>query len=200
MKSELDCLSTKEKILKVTRDIIAEEGFQNITIRKIANRAGVNVAAVNYHFGSKDAVINESLKTVTDELKYTFDFLKNSKEDPQTKLSVFIVNYTEMILKYPDLLKNVINLAIHNKPLDRQIEYMTFLQTDGIEILKQTITEIRPDLDEFTIYIKILHLLSGLSFPFLMGDQIKKIMGFDLYNEEMREKHTKMLLDNICHL
>ncbi|NLB88063.1 MAG: TetR/AcrR family transcriptional regulator, partial [Syntrophomonadaceae bacterium] len=189
MKSELECLSTKEKILKVTREIIAEEGFQNITIRKIANKAGVNVAAINYYFGSKDAVINESLKTVTDELKVTFEFLKNSKEDPRTKLSIFIVNYSDMILKYPDLLKNVINLAIHNKPLELQTEYMNFMQTDGIEILKQTISEIRPELDEFSIYIKIIHLLSGLSFPFLMDNQFKKVMGFDLYNKSMREKH-----------
>lgn len=199
MKSDFDCLSTKEKILNVTRELIAEEGFQNITIRKIANKAGVNVAAVNYHFGSKEAVINESLKSVTDELKDTFDFLKNSNEDARTKLSIFIINYTEMILRYPDILKNVINLAIHNKPLDQQLEYMTFLQTDGIEILKQTITEIRPELDDFVLYIKILHLLSGMSFPFLMGDQIKKIMGFDLYNENMREIHIKLLLDNICN-
>lgn len=199
MKSDFDCLSTKEKILNVTRELIAEEGFQNITIRKIANKAGVNVAAVNYHFGSKEAVINESLKSVTDELKDTFDFLKNSNEDARTKLSIFIINYTEMISRYPDILKNVINLAIHNKPLDQQLEYMTFLQTDGIEILKQTITEIRPELDDFVLYIKILHLLSGMSFPFLMGDQIKKIMGFDLYNENMREIHIKLLLDNICN-
>lgn len=198
MKSELECLSTKEKILKVTREIIAEEGFQNITIRKIANKAGVNVAAVNYYFGSKDAVINETLKTVTDELKDTFEFLKNSKEDPRTKLSIFIFNYTDMILKYPDLLKNVINLAIHNKPLEGQIEYMTFMQTEGIEILKQTIAEIRPELDEFTVYIKIIHLLSGLSFPFLMDNQFKKVMGFDLYDEKMREMHINDLLDYVC--
>lgn len=197
MKSELECLSTKEKILKVTREIIAEEGFQNITIRKIANKAGVNVAAVNYYFGSKDAVINETLKTVTDELKDTFEFLKNSKEDPRTKLSIFIFNYTDMILKYPDLLKNVINLAIHNKPLEGQIEYMTFMQTEGIEILKQTIAEIRPELDEFTVYIKIIHLLSGLSFPFLMDNQFKKVMGFDLYDEKMREMHINDLLDYV---
>ena len=33
---------------------------------------------------------------------------------------------------------------------------MTFMQTEGIEILKQTIAEIRPELDEFTVYIKII--------------------------------------------
>ncbi len=198
MKNRIGTLTTKEKIIGVTMDIIAQEGFQNITIRKIAAKAGVNVAAVNYHFGSKDAVINEALKTVTDQLEHIYEYLKNSNEEPKTKLALFIINYTDMMFKYPDILKNVIDHAIHNKLFDNQIEYFTFLQTEGVGILKTVISQIRPDLDEYDIYIKILHLLSGLSFPFLMGDQIKDMMGFDLYSGQMREMHTKMLLDNIC--
>lgn len=198
MKNQFDSLTTKEKIIKVTMDIIAKEGFQNITIRKIAKQAGVNVAAVNYHFGSKDAVINAALETVTNQLKYTFKYLQSSQEEPKIKLSIFIVNYTDMMYKYPDILKNVIDHAIHDKPLDRHMEYMTFLETEGVEILKQTLVQIRPELDDYTLYLKILHLLSGLSFPFLMGDQIQKIMGVDLYSEDIRKIHTTLLLDNIC--
>lgn len=51
-------LSTKQKILQAAMDIIAAEGLEKTTVRKIAARAGVNIAAVNYHFGGKDAVIN----------------------------------------------------------------------------------------------------------------------------------------------
>jgi len=72
MENSLNCLTTKEKIIKTTMTMIAEEGLQSITIRKIAAKAGVNVAAVNYHFGCKNAVINESLSTVTDLLKMLF--------------------------------------------------------------------------------------------------------------------------------
>lgn len=198
MKSQLDSLTTKEKIVRVAMDIIAEEGFQNITIRKISAKAGVNVAAINYHFGSKDAVINEALKAVTDQLKNTFEYLKAGNESEKTKLAIFVEKYTDVMLKYPDILKNMIDHAIHNKPLDEQVEYLTYLKTEGIELIKQTIGQILPDQDDYLLYLKTLHLVSGLSFPFLMGEQIKVLMGVDLYKQEVRQMHTKILLENVC--
>ncbi|MEN2975578.1 TetR/AcrR family transcriptional regulator [Tistrella bauzanensis] len=44
----------KEKIRLVARMLISERGVDSVTTRDIARGAGLNVAAVNYHFGSKD--------------------------------------------------------------------------------------------------------------------------------------------------
>lgn len=197
MERPSNTLTTKEKIIRVVMDIIAEEGFQNLTIRKIAARAGVNVAAINYHFGSKDAVINEALKTVTDQLKNTFEFLKTRNESGETRLALFINNYTDIMSEYPDIIKNVIYHQIHNKQLDEQVEYVTFLRTEGIELIKHTIEQIRPELNEHILYLKTLHLVSSISFPILMGEQVKEIMGVDLFNREIRQIHTKVLLENV---
>jgi AcrR family transcriptional regulator len=198
MKTQKDSLTTKEKIIRVAMDIIAQEGFQNITVRKIATQAGVNVAAINYHFGSKDAVISEALKTVTDELKSTFEYLKASNERAETKLAAFINSYTNIMLNYPDIIKNMIYHAINNKPLDGHAEYLKFLKIEGIELIKQTIGQIRPDQEDYILYLKTLNLVSGLSFPFLMGEQTKEVMGIDFHNREIGQMHTKILLENIC--
>lgn len=47
-------VSTKEKILTATEHLLAEHGFESVSLRDITNNAEVNVAAVNYHFGSKE--------------------------------------------------------------------------------------------------------------------------------------------------
>jgi len=60
------------------------EGFHGITVRKIAAKAGVNVAAVNYYFGSKENLISEALAYLTVQLKDTFNILKNNDKDPIT--------------------------------------------------------------------------------------------------------------------
>ncbi|MDD4172121.1 MAG: TetR/AcrR family transcriptional regulator [Syntrophomonas sp.] len=198
MENSLNCLTTKEKIIKTTMTMIAEEGLQSITIRKIAAKAGVNVAAVNYHFGCKNAVINESLSTVTDLLKNAFQNLNDDNRDDITNLSMFINEYTDIMFQYPDILKNMINHAIHNQLLDGHVEYIMFLKTEGIELIKATLGRIRPDQDDHHLYIKTLHLVSGLSYPFLMGGQIKEIMGVDFLNPEIRQVHTKMLLESAC--
>ena len=48
---------TKERILDAAELLFAELGFAETSLRQITTQAGVNLAAVNYHFGSKEGLI-----------------------------------------------------------------------------------------------------------------------------------------------
>jgi AcrR family transcriptional regulator len=48
---------TKTRILDVAEELFAEQGLDRVSIRDITDTAGVNVAAVNYHFGGKEELI-----------------------------------------------------------------------------------------------------------------------------------------------
>ena len=54
--------STRDRILEVARDLFAQHGYNGTTIRDIAIAAEANLAAVGYHFGSKDALYGEILR------------------------------------------------------------------------------------------------------------------------------------------
>ena len=54
-------LSTRERILEAAGEIFAEYGFRCATVRKICEQARVNVAAINYHFHSKEELYAEVL-------------------------------------------------------------------------------------------------------------------------------------------
>src|SRR5262247_2714213 len=47
---------TEQRLLNAAGEIFAEYGYRAATIRQICERAGANIAAVNYHFGSKDGL------------------------------------------------------------------------------------------------------------------------------------------------
>ena len=53
---------TRDKILATAEQLFAEQGFANTSLRAITQHAGVNLAAVNYHFGSKEALIQEMFR------------------------------------------------------------------------------------------------------------------------------------------
>lgn len=57
-----DTPDPKTRILEVAEEIFAEKGFIAATIREIVDRAGVNIAAVNYYFGDKERLYNEAVK------------------------------------------------------------------------------------------------------------------------------------------
>ena len=50
---------TRERILDAAETLFVEHGFEATSMRMITGRAGVNLASVNYHFGSKEALIQE---------------------------------------------------------------------------------------------------------------------------------------------
>jgi len=52
---------TRTRLLEAAREVFAAHGFQGATVREICRRAEANVAAVNYHFGSKDELLAEAL-------------------------------------------------------------------------------------------------------------------------------------------
>src|SRR3974377_1883239 len=54
---------TRAFILDAAERLYAERGFSDVTLRDIVAAAGVNLAAVNYHFGSKDELIAELFVT-----------------------------------------------------------------------------------------------------------------------------------------
>lgn len=51
---------TREKLLEAAADVFAEKGYRETTVADVCGRAGVNIAAVNYHFGSKEALYQEA--------------------------------------------------------------------------------------------------------------------------------------------
>ncbi|MDH3999237.1 MAG: TetR family transcriptional regulator, partial [Desulfuromonadales bacterium] len=52
---------TKEKILDAAEHLFAQQGYHATSLRAITTTAKVNLAAVNYHFGSKDALLESVL-------------------------------------------------------------------------------------------------------------------------------------------
>jgi len=53
---------TKEKLLDHAEQLFAEKGIQATSIRDITQSTGVNIASVNYHFDSKDGLVEQVLE------------------------------------------------------------------------------------------------------------------------------------------
>lgn len=53
--------STRERLVAATREAIRDLGLPAVTAREITRRADANLAAIPYHFGSKEALVSEAL-------------------------------------------------------------------------------------------------------------------------------------------
>ncbi len=66
--STTTAFSTKDRILGAAEELFAQFGFAGTSLRQVTSRADVNIAAVNYHFGSKENLVNEVFRRRMDEM------------------------------------------------------------------------------------------------------------------------------------
>jgi len=92
---------TRQRLLVAAGEVFAEQGFHNTTVRDICQRAGVNIAAINYYFGSKEelyeAVCNYSLDLYVNKYSPTLGLGKNATA--QERLHTFIRSFLLSMLE-----------------------------------------------------------------------------------------------------
>jgi AcrR family transcriptional regulator len=90
MKSEAaapDSTDTHERILLTAERLFADRGFDGVSVRDIVAAANVNLAAINYHFGSKSALLMEIFRKRAKELnKERLRRLRDAEACEQPKL------------------------------------------------------------------------------------------------------------------
>jgi AcrR family transcriptional regulator len=85
--------------LDVAEKLFAENGIQGTSIRKIINEAGVNVASVHYHFGSKKVLLKEiivrRLLPINQEKLNRLEIIKTSATDSSLNIRDLIRAFVE---------------------------------------------------------------------------------------------------------
>lgn len=190
-----DAASTKEKILNATLKIIGKEGFQHITIKKIADLAEVNIAAVNYYFGSKSNVINEAIKVLNVTRLKCFEVLEQMDMSPMERLRSFLRNYMISALEYPDVFRNFIYSAINN--CFDPSENIVLFKIENFEKIKSTINEIGVYCDDEVLMMWLVQIVGCMQLPILLGDHIEPMTGIDFHEKEVINKYIELMLNSL---
>jgi AcrR family transcriptional regulator len=74
---------TRERILDAAREMFAQRGVAGVSLRELTQKAGVNLAAVHYHFGSKEGVLAELFARSSKYIvKWRLDLLEKVRRHP----------------------------------------------------------------------------------------------------------------------
>jgi len=91
--------STKDRILHAAEDLFAQQGFASTSLRQVTSRADVNIAAVNYHFGSKENLVNEVFRRRMDVMSgQRLDALRKAADAAPGQLEPVLAAFVEPAL------------------------------------------------------------------------------------------------------
>lgn len=96
-----DDAETRARVLQTAERLFGERGFKMVTVRDICKAARANVAAVNYHFGSKMGLYRQVLQNAIDAMCETTEAARAAGKGrrPEEQLRRFIHVFLHRILR-----------------------------------------------------------------------------------------------------
>jgi len=189
-----DIISKKDKIINAALKIITEKGNMNFTIREVIVDADVNIASVNYYFGTKRKLIQEIEKKFIQTLLDFQTILTNPQISPKQQLFQWAYTLIEELVKNPGIVLILSNKLILTEQFDENIEL--FIEENN-RYLRTIIKEITGIEDDEQIQLKITRFNADLFFPMLFIKNSEKIFGFSIQDDEIRNKYVKSVIDSI---
>lgn len=188
MKKNEDISSSKILILKSALEIVEKDGFEKLTIRKIVEKTGKNLNAINYYYGSKDKLEIEIIKYFFDIVYNEFFILKMEK----CTMEEFLNIYCEMMIKNRGLFKKIFSCLIsENLEIVEKVSiYVNGKIGEAVKKIKNS--EFESCEDKMRYFQK----MAAVIYPVLIIEGVEKMFGFNLENEEERKKYINILTKN----
>jgi AcrR family transcriptional regulator len=184
-------MSTKNKILDAAESLFADKGFNGTSLREITSLAEVNLAAVNYHFGSKKELIKAVMSRYMNELspnlqasllvicqqenKPTLNEVFSAFIDPLLSLNVFRENGTSNFLQ-----------LLGRGYTDSQGFLRWFLTTQYPEVITNFVTAVQrayPELSAEDIFWRLHFTMGTVIFTMSSSDALMDIAMSDFEQE-----------------
>lgn len=184
----------KQKIVETTITVMQEEDdITKITIRKIAQRAKIGVGLINYHFQTKQNLINQCVRIFIGQIisKWNEVVPRSKDSNPEDHLKKMLTATAQFVVDYPRISKISILNDINNPS-----------QNDNTS---QTLEGILPLLHELNInnkpqeFLKMegYNVLTILQMAFLKAEFLKKDTGFDFFDKSLRENLIHSLVNKL---
>ena len=75
-------------ILDIAEELIAENGFEETSVRQICAKAGVNIAMISYYFGSKEKMLTYLYRYRIQKAKKSFSEFTDTIKDGTPKMQI----------------------------------------------------------------------------------------------------------------
>jgi AcrR family transcriptional regulator len=174
---------TKEQILNTTVKLLStSKDPESITVRDIADAAGVQLAMINYYFRSKDELLYQAVNILRSKMAGDWLSVKDKEKSAYMRFREMLISLCGMSVKY-------------SKYMRLTVEYeLTKAEIVSTQKTLPLIREICGDKrSEISIRITAYEIISALQLIFFRADDISKYLGFDV----LEHNHMVEIIDTI---
>ncbi len=188
----------KRRMVENTKKLL--QANATITIKDIATASYVNIASVNYHFGSKEKLIRIVLEEVIDELKkYVMDQIIRYHDRSIGETLEFIINFL-----YNFSIENIglLNYLFLSNELQKESSSLLvnhfFSDNDFTRLVYQSLSENSPNISDEELRAKYILLFSSFCIPLffqISQSKLQNPMKIEMFkDDEFRKYYIKSIM------
>jgi AcrR family transcriptional regulator len=153
----------RTSILQAAWDVVLTEGWQALSIRKIADAIEYSVPVIYTHFESKDAILHEFTKEGFRLLTEAITQQRDSQTDASRQLEAMAEGYWNFAFAHKEYYQLMFGLGIPAcEQVKRTVEMQEFANIVHAVIQEVIRTGSQPSIDAFLKYHTYLSILHGL--------------------------------------
>lgn len=178
--------AVRERIIKTTIALIEQyEGdTKRITARVIAEKAEVGLGLINYHFGSKDALITECVQRIISEVVTGFHMEKEFSSD-QERLTAWAAHVFDFLFEHS---------AISRISILGDLQHYTD-NCNSVCTQHGFMRSLKEDVSNQDRSLLAFILTSAMQTAFLGSEAVHQILGYDFSRPEGRRAYIERLVD-----
>ena len=192
-------------IIETAMDLFAGKGYEGTSIRDIAEKASVNLAMVNYYFGSKEKLFENIVEYKSSLTRGLLDeILKNDKLSSIEKIYAIIDSYVEKLFTHRSFHRLIYQELILNQREELQNSIVNHLAPNSVIIKRIIETGIKNDeFKKVDVELTLASLMGTINQVLLSRKFCNKIMNKDddyvpyddiKFRKRVRN-HLKQLMD-----
>jgi len=166
---------TRERILDAAEELFAMKGIGNASTRDITTAAGVNLASVNYHFGSKEGLVEELLARrivpINEERKLMLYRVQEQKKEALSVEDILraFLEPPNQLMETSERKRNFMAIMgqVHLSPDKRFQRFIHELFKEVFVLFYEALCKALPDVDASEVLNR---------FSFVIGARIHTIM------------------------
>jgi TetR/AcrR family transcriptional regulator, regulator of cefoperazone and chloramphenicol sensitivity len=198
---------TRLELITAAGRLIAEYGLEGASVRAIAEKAGTNLAAIHYHFGSKDNLFIEAMKYAAEQ-SYDIQQILELQDDERLESPEGIAEIIYEVIeeRFQSLDQHDGNewcnkLLIRNMidPSPALKEFVTTFYRPRHKAFTKIIQKARPDLTKREAEIFVLTLDGQCAFYTFARSAVLMFMGKKEYEKKFLEAITGHIVGTVLH-
>ena len=188
--------TVEEKIINAAIECLEKYGVQGTTIRKIADFAGMNSAAINYYFRSKEVLVQRALERTLANAFDWEDIAALPGSTPQEYCAAIFINLVEGGINYPGLTR------AHFYDLLSSGNYNTLVvkrMNDFVIHLCSELKERGVKMELLQLETSCMQITSSVFMMILSPKLFQSSFGLDMANSAQRENFIVSLVNQLLH-